>query len=978
MKIFSPLVLLGAWSCLALASAGISNAAEGNAPPTGEITGYISHGATRGSLEGVTVEIAAIGRRTLTDAAGRFRISGLAPGNYALLASYPGLDAATRAITLGAGARAMISIELTSEIYRLEAFTVTSDREGNAASLIRQRNASNIISVVSLDAFGDVADGNVGNFLQKLPGVATQMADGDIVGVMLRGAPPGMSMISLDGTQMSAAGSRDSIPGSDRAPVIDRIPAEFIKEVEVTKASTPDMDATGLGGAAKLVTKSAFDFRERQVFSYQWSYIRNTYRDEYPWTPSASATFMRKFGPGDRMAVTLSGSYNDSFVGRDRIQMAKNNAEGFSTNFRMLDDIYNPIRRGAGGKLEFRPDESSSVYFDTLFTRYTRRNTRRDQQATSSAATRIADYALVSRAAIERGTVPRTTANQTAGLAPGASASLVELLNANFLSTSSTEWRENEQWLFALGGKKRWGNTEVAARFTHGIDDFYKISPIFAARLNGGSGFVIDQSQSQQRPRFVQTYGPDLGNFTPYVQWQHTQSISDALERISTANADVKHEVGRFRFPIHLQTGLKYQRQSRSTDIYRPIWDYVGADGVFGRNPANGANDDNLQQFQQPSRYALFNGYYPAIPQINYAALQNLFRTQPDHFRPNGTSVAIHPPPNRATEEIFSAYAMARVAIGRLTALGGLRVEETKVAASGTATQGANVSRVSRSGRYTEPFPSLHLRHQTWENLAIRTSYSTTMARPNVSDITPTTTIVASSSTASAGTITQGNAALGPQTSRNYDLMLEYYLKPVGVLTAGVYRKDIRGFIASQRSVVEAGSDNGFNGDFVGYDFITKQNLNSARIEGYELAYDQQLRMLPKPLNTLAVFANYTHVRTAGTYGEGASALPSFVPEVYNLGLSYGFWRFQARVSYNHTGAFLFSYNANPLNQAYQSEGDSIDVNLQCKITPWLNASVNVQNLRNKWPGQYVGDPNKVTISEIFGRRITLGIRGRF
>jgi len=440
----------------------------------------------------------------------------------------------------------------------------------------------------------------------------------------------------------------------------------------------------------------------------------------------------------------------------------------------------------------------------------------------------------------------------------------------------------------------------------------------------------------------------------------------------------VKHEVGRFRFPIHLQTGLKYQRQSRSTDIYRPIWDYVGADGVFGRNPANGANDDNLQQFQQPSRYALFNGYYPAIPQINYAALQNLFRTQPDHFRPNGTSVAIHPPPNRATEEIFSAYAMARVAIGRLTALGGLRVEETKVAASGTATQGANVSRVSRSGRYTEPFPSLHLRHQTWENLAIRTSYSTTMARPNVSDITPTTTIVASSSTASAGTITQGNAALGPQTSRNYDLMLEYYLKPVGVLTAGVYRKDIRGFIASQRSVVEAGPDNGFNGDFVGYDFITKQNLNSARIEGYELAYDQQLRMLPKPLNTLAVFANYTHVRTAGTYGEGASALPSFVPEVYNLGLSYGFWRFQARVSYNHTGAFLFSYNANPLNQAYQSEGDSIDVNLQCKITPWLNASVNVQNLRNKWPGQYVGDPNKVTISEIFGRRITLGIRGRF
>ena len=947
-------------------------------PGVGELSGYVSHGVTRASLAGAVVEIAGSGRRVLADTTGYFRFTNLPPGTYRVTVSYPGLDSDTTTTSVGPGDNSKVTFALSSEIYRLEAFTVASDREGNAASLTRQRNANNIINVVSLDAYGDVADGNVGNFLQKLPGVATQMADGDIVGVMLRGAPPGMSMISLDGTQMSAAGSRDSIPGSDRAPVIDRIPAEFIKEVEVTKASTPDMDATGLGGAAKLVTKSAFDFRERQVFSYQWSYIRNTYRDEYPWTPSVSATLMRKFGPGDRMAVTLSGSYNDSFVGRDRIQMAKNNAEGFSTNFRMLDDIYHVIRRGAGGKLEFRPDESSSIYFDTLFTRYTRNNTRRDQQATSSGATRIADYGIVSRAAIQGGAVPRATATLAAGLAPGASTSAVELLNANFLSTSSTEWRENTQWLFALGGKKRWGNTEVIGRLTHGIDDFYKISPIFAARINGGTGFIIDQSRSQERPRFFQTYGPDPGNFAPYVQWQHTQSISDALERISTAGADVKHEVNRFPFPVHLQAGLKYQRQSRSTDIYRPIRDYVGADGVFGRNLATGTNDDNLPQFQQPSRYALFNGYYPAIPQINYTAIQGLFRTQPSHFRPNGTSVTVHPPPNRAIEEVAAAYAMGRIEIGRLTALGGLRVEETTVNAAGAVTQGANISRVSKSGSYAKLFPSLHLRHQPWRQLALRTSYSTTTSRPNVSDITPITTIVSSASSAAAGTITQGNANLGPQTSRNYDVMLEYYLKPVGVLSAGIYRKDIRGFIASQRSIIGAGPDNGFSGNFAGYDFITKMNLNSARMEGYELAYDQQLRMLPKPLNTLAVFANYTRVRTAGTYEEGASALPSFVPEMYNFGASYSFWRLQVRVSYNYTGAFLFSYNANPLNQAYQSDGDSIDVNLQCKITPWLNASVNVQNLGNRWPGQYVGEPNRVTIAEVFGRRITVGIRGRF
>ncbi len=954
---------------------GTAASAQGH---TGELAGDVSHGVTHASLEGATIELSGTARKALADASGRFVFPRLLPGEYRAVASYPGLDPETKTVRVTGGSSTDVSFVLTSAVYQLDAFNVTADREGNAASLTRQRNAGNIISVVSLDAYGDVADGNLGNFLQKLPGVATQLADGDIVGVMLRGAPPGMSMISLDGTQMSAAGSRDSIPGSDRAPVIDRLPAEFIKEVEITKASTPDMDATGLGGAAKLVTKSAFDFKERQVFTYQWSYIRNTYRDEYPWTPSGSATLMRKFGPGDRLAVTLSGSYNDSFVGRDRIQMAKNNVEGFSTNFRMLDDIYHVIRRGGGSKLEFRPDQDSSLYFDTLYSRYTRDNTRRDQQATSSASTRMADYQVVSRAAIERGTVPRTSTNQTAGMAPGASTSVVELLNANFLSTSSTEARQNPQWTYAAGGKKRWGNTEVSARATHSIDKFNKISPIFAARLNGGSGFLIDQSRSQARPRFEQTYGPDLGNFAPYVQWQHTQSISIARERITTGAVDVKHDIDRLRFPIQIKGGFKYQRQSRSTDIYRPIWNYVGADGVFGRNTGTGVNDDNLQQFQQPSRYALFNGLYPAIPQINYDAMHDLFQTNPEYFQPSGTSVAVHPLPNRAEEEVAAAYAMGRVEIGRLTALGGLRVEETSVKATGAAMQGANVSMVSKSGSYTKPFPSVHLRYEPRRNVALRASYSTTMARPNVSDITPTTTIVSSSSTASPGTITQGNANLGPQTSRNYDLMLECYLNPVGVLSAGVYRKDIRGFIASERSVVGSGSDNGFNGDFVGYDFVTKMNLSAAKMEGFEIAYDQQLRMLPRPFNTLAVFANYTHVRTTGTYEEGASALPSFVPEVYNGGLSYGFWRFQVRVSYNHTGAFLFSYNANPLNQAYQSEGDSISVNLQGKITPWLNASVNIENLRNKWPGQYVGDASKVTIAEVYGTRVSVGVRGRF
>lgn len=90
---------------------------------------------------------------------------------------------------------------------------------------------------------------------------------------MLRGSPPDMSMITMDGTQLTAAASGNTVTGNGRAPVIDRTPAEFIKEVEVTKASTPDMDATGLGGSVKLITKSAFDFKQPRLTTFQAGYM---------------------------------------------------------------------------------------------------------------------------------------------------------------------------------------------------------------------------------------------------------------------------------------------------------------------------------------------------------------------------------------------------------------------------------------------------------------------------------------------------------------------------------------------------------------------------------------------------------------------------------------------------------------------------------------------------------------------------------
>ena len=197
------------------------------------------------------MELVGTNRRTLTDSSGTFSFYKLAPGPYTVSVAYPGLDVQTRSVTVSTGGRAAADFSLTSEIYALSAFLVTSEREGNAAAILRQRNAGNIVNVVAIDAFGDIADGNLGNFMQRLPGVATQVAEGDVVGIALRGAPPQMGMTMLNGSRLSGAAAGDTGKVGDRASLIDRIPSEFIKEVEVTKASTPDMDSAGLGGATR-------------------------------------------------------------------------------------------------------------------------------------------------------------------------------------------------------------------------------------------------------------------------------------------------------------------------------------------------------------------------------------------------------------------------------------------------------------------------------------------------------------------------------------------------------------------------------------------------------------------------------------------------------------------------------------------------------------------------------------------------------
>ncbi len=946
---------------------------------TGSVAGRVVNAATGGYLEGAEVS-AGSGAAVLTDRNGQFTLGNLAAGPQRLRVYYTGLDLATPTVEVRAGGVAELTVSLESTVQRLDAFTVSADREGTSASITRQRTAANVMNVVSTDAFGSVADGNIGNLMVRLPGVSGEFENGEVVGIKIRGTPPEFSSLNIDGVRSSGAFSGFNTQG-DRGAQSDQIPAEFIKEVQVTKAPTPDMPADSIGGSTNLVTKSALDFKEN-VFTYRVGFNYNTHRDDLKnFTPNAAMTWLTRVGAKRNLGVALSLSYTDTEAPRDRVQVQRAEADGRTTQARTLTNINQRIRAGAGLKFDYRLNDRTDVYVKFQHSYYFFDSNRLVYAASDSATRRIADYNIVSRAQILAGTVPRTTANLTASVAPGFSDSFTEMLHANWTFDGDNNEKTGRQYLVDAGGVlKLAGDQEIQVQGSYAPSSFKSNLRTFLMTFQSPIGMSIDTTANRSRPIFRQTYGPsilfgqtDLRNYRGQMQGQPETGKED----VYNAKVDYTKRFKQSAYAPVLKAGGVWRQQYRNLVVGRPNWNYTGADGVAGN-----ADDDLASIMLTQPAYTVFNsgGTWQSLPGVDFPKAWNLFNTRPEVFRPVGTSPTDAPNYSEIQEDVTAGYVQGRLQVGALNILGGVRYERTDVEGKGRYSdpRRPGVTATKREGNYDDYFPSLHFRYDLTRQFVARASYSTGMARPNMTDLYPTTT-VSYNATTGLGNVTQANLGLKPQRSENYDFSLEYYVEPAGVISVGYFRKDIKDFLARIVDDIDAGPNNGFGGDFVGFVLNTTANQGSAKVEGWEINYNQRLVMLPKPFNGLGIFANYTYLKTEGTYQAGAAELAGFVPKAANAGASFRWRKLEARIAWRYTGDQLRSYNANVYAQARFRPVESIDINLKYDFHPRLSLYFDIINLQNKWPENYSGrDRGRITFADSYGTRYNMGVSGRF
>ncbi|MBI4625818.1 MAG: TonB-dependent receptor [Verrucomicrobia bacterium] len=982
----------------------------------GSITGRVTNAATGKPLEGARVELRGTGKTVLAESDGEYHFTDVAPGTVTLSVSYTGLNTADETVTVNSGTSTRHDVGLTADIYRLSKFVVSGEREGNAEAITMQKQSNGVKNVLSTDAFGSLA-GNPADLLMRLPGVEAESVGGDRRYVRIRGLHQALSTVTMDGSRVGSGGGAS---GGGRDYEFNPVGSDTIERIEVVKSPTPDMAADSIGGAVNFVSKNAFNHGlERRISGSIGAIWRATDpRDEAHrnYSISYSEVFGGRFGVAFNYAQRKHGTIID-IASQGYGNIPNGTSDPRLTSSFSTEDFRN-YRTGWGGgfRVDYKLSENSRFYVNQTMNKYREYANHRSFAFSTPATLVVLDPA--GRPTGTGAIIPGYTSNMTQWFP-------VDYLNAagnrvapnTLTGTSRTEYRRDQAFNTQAAGIHRYRGLEIDWTASRSKSKAHYPGNKTFNVYTQGFGLKIERQEEPYFPVITQTGGADITKISSYTRNQYDVLIRSGWDQMTGSSLDVK-KLFTTPVPSYIKAGFRWRDQQRDVAVNTIRMFYVGPDGVMGVNPATGLNDDNLAQFVDDGYTAPGTrlSRYPAIPRpmipgrdtpgSTYGKtgfnVETALKASPQLFAPDIVYNTIQPliGETHFTEGIYAPYIMGNVDIGKLRVMGGVRVETTKVWASGPLQQLTLAERARRlayvgpvttaqgvpavpgslaeserrvraeyanrqevDGEYRKIFPGLHFKYQPTPNIVTRLSYATNIGRPSIGQLIPTTTVnlPGVANEFALGSISTSNPNLKPQTADNFDLAGEYYFEPVGLVSVGLFLKEIKSFIYTRSgAVVGAGPDNGFDGQYEGYTLTTQANGGYAKIKGVEFNYSQQFTFLPGWWSGFGAFANYTRMQVVGNYSTGGaintgivagsplaptSEVAGFNPETANAGISYIKNRLSVRAAWNHNGRYLTGFSLTRSALTYSRARDVVDIKTTYQFSKKLGVYLDAVNI---------------------------------
>lgn len=940
--------LLGLFALLAFAL---------RAAPSGSLRAIVTDSVSHAYLAGAQLSLAPGGVTAVAGADGTFQVADLPAGAYSATVTYVGYTAQTQPVTVNAGETATLAFPLSSEVIQLGAFVVEGAVAGQARAINQQAAATGNLAVIASDAIGNFPDQNAAQALQRVSGVSVQQLYGQATTVSIRGAGSDMNTTTLDGVPMMgnrAIGSTGSNLTDGRSVSLNDFPAQILSSVTVVKTATPDLDANAIGGTVQLKTKSAFDFSEPVITANAGFQYSSQSKKAGPMFGVAAITQLGSWG----LAVT--GSYERRQGLEEQIEVKSEGTETYTlagqsyTGYTMLQPElgnydYDEHRTAASFALEKKFGDTLHLFVRgtrTVFLQHSGRPSLDLIDPTAAASLSAAGPVSVSNGAfqqatltgvtVQRSTNPRTVADASSNLSAGGDATIGDVklnLTANYNRGTGEVDARGSQWQAA---------TKATVAYNYA-------SPFF--------------------PQYTVLGGPNINDPTQFTlsQFKANETLEGTHQYTVKGDAERPFDLGGSRLTIKAGASVRWTEM----DNTKLAPTYTPAAGqaftlVNSAYPLLGdANPDFL------SRYDLGPSVAP-FPFANFA------QANPSLFTLNAAKTLSTDLAGDDTlhENLAAAFAMGTWTSGPWTVIAGVRGESTGDRSQGflipptaTATP-SSYPLVYYRHDYSQVDPDVLVRFEPTKRVVVRASWTNTLARPDLNTLAPTqnVTFQTNPTAANPDTVSGGNPGLKATTATNWDASVDYYFSSLGLVSAGVFYKDIRDPVYPS---IFAGTYQGDPALFTSY-----ANAGKAWIRGFEAEYQQQLSFLPAPLDGFGLYANLTLVNSSVHVPEEPGQAFTFFNQankVANLGLSYARGGFYGRVAYNWTGSYLISIDGVGLNE-YQAPYHSLDLIFTQRLGRHWTIKFTANNLTKFPTREYFNTPAFLDVYAQDGRFFTAGV----
>lgn len=880
-------------------------------------------------FQGAQVTIKELNLTTISARDGSFRFSNLPQGQYTVVIKYLGAATIEKQVTVTDGAISNNDYVLRQQATAMENMIVYGQSAGQAGALNRQKNANRIASVVSADAIGQLPDQNAAEALQRLPGISIARDQGEGRFVGIRGIDPNLNNVTINGANVP------SPEAGIRSVAMDVIPSELIQSLEVSKTVTPDMDASAVGGSIEVKSLSAFD-RAGQSYSFTGQASYNELTSET--SPKLSASFSDVFNlqAGSQLGIATALSWFERKFGSHNIETDGGWAEFEYEDFNTGDEVelfgaeeieqraYEITRERLGAAINFDLTTSATdkYYLRTLYSQFSDNEYRQRNEYKFDKGLILANSASTTHAQFEDAEMDRDTKDR---------------------------YEEQEIFSAVTGGENIVGNwlIEYQASYSKSSEEQpNRIDASFA-----GEALAIGYLTAGDIPRLTQSQeAHDLNRFT-FDEIVHEDTLSEDKE--TSFRLDLTKE---FVWRNH-NGALKFGGKLRDREKFNHA-DITVYDGGF--------NDATAQLFSSKQVNWDIGNFGPGLSR---SSIQEFYRTNKNTLEVNAleTKVDSLGQSYQSNEEIIALYAMVTLDINNWQIVTGIRYEDTSFETVGNKVElvvddvkdeeYVNVSPWHVKQQYDHFLPSINVKYTPSDKWVARFAYTNTIARPKFSDAAAFQ-LIENEITEDEGEIETerkaevGNPDLKPLESSNFDFSLEYYPGHIGVLSAGLFYKNIDNYI--KQDEVQG------NGQWDGYKEVIQQvNGGSASLTGLELAWNKSFN------SGLLLGLN-------GTFVDTDDHLPNQSDTIANAIIGFENDTLSTRLSASYKSK---SYQFDDANTAvYGDDHLQLDVSAKYYLTDTVNIFFNAVNLTDEPMYLYHGNSSFNYQYEEYGRSFELGI----